>query len=774
MTSKSSFFDLMKNKMKRNLWELLSFSLVFALYFPVASFMCIGQRMLRSEFFTSTELAAARRYIYNDFVQQISGMSIVAVLTLMAVVCAFTGFSYLHFRRQTDFYHSLPIRRFRLLAVNTLVNIIFVAVPYLVMSIISALIMGGASGYTGLVIMALRYFFIEMGFFLLIFMVAVLAMMLTGNTKVGLLGMVILFAWGPYIVYLWEGLYSQYFDTYYRLWADTAAIAKYTSPVAWALITDGSNIMIRAIIAYILAALFYLLNLRLYDLRKSEKAGSSMTFKVTMEPIKFIVAVPASLGIMAIFGGIMNNSVSWGGAAAVLGALLISGIMEMIYALDFKQFFAHLPTTISCIVIALIGFAFFNFDLSGYDLYIPDISDVDSIGIYTSALEDIYGREDLFRLDDTTGEPDLIYGYPEEQDVADRMEIVENAPFANELLANISKIRAEYGDEIDSAGRRDSTSIWGLLAAWKLKNGQTVYRRYTIDMSMVSDELVELYDDPEYKEGTYPILTKTEEEIDDLRAVAFQDIFGLHEIPFDAKDEDEEKAAIIKLYDTYKKELSSLKALDRRTHSPVTALQFRDSYFDGIYETVKAKFTKGDYNALDYVGLYPVYSTFTETLKLMKEYGCDINFGLDADDVERIVVSDIGYYGTTIGSDDLSYDAGPEVADSVVAESEDDASTQKPDLVVTDKDEIEEILNASLYNLSCSNSLRARWETADVSVNLIASFRQDNYDAASESIPATLYLYFAADDIPDFIREYFGITDDDISGVTNYIGQSAI
>lgn len=770
MTSKNSFFDLFKNRFIRNIWELLAFSLVFAIFFPVACFISIGQRMNGSELFSETRLSAARRYIFNDFAGQVSGIPLIMLLTLMAAVCAYVGFSYLHESKQTDFYHSLPVKRSTLFAVNTLVNIAFVAVPYLIMSFFSALIVSSASGHSGCIIMTLSGFLSGMAFFLLIFMTAVLSMMLTGNSKVAVLGMIVLFAWGPYVITLWEGLYSQYFDTYYRLWENTNAIIKYTSPVAWALGPDGSNVIMRAVVAFILAILLYGINLLLYRHRKSEKAGSSMAFKLTEIPIKFIIAVPAAVGIMALFGGLMNNSPSWGGVSSVLGALIVCGIMEIIYALDFKKFFAHLAATIGCVLVTLIIFAFFNFDLSGYDLYNPDLSDVDSIGIYTSALEDIYGRESILELDEGSDEPSLIYRSLDNQDVVDRMNIKDNAALANDILRAISEFAGKYDKDIyRSTSAQTSDTIWNLLARWKLKNGKTVYRQYTLDMSMVSQDLSALYDTREYKEGTYPLLTWSEEELDDLTAVGYQDILGLHTIPFEGLDEEEKKNAIRELYDTYKSELLSLTAQDRSTESPVTTLQFRNSYFEETYQTYVKYLASASYNELDYVGHYPVYSSFTGTLELMQRYGARINADLDADNVDSIAVTDLGIYGSNVvmASEDVT---------QAEAVTDSESTTPKPNLVVTDKDEIQKILDVGLYNLSCSNSLRARWDSTDCILNLSMKFLNNaasTQDTSGSSISSTLYIYFPADSIPDFVREYFDITDEEIAEVTNCIGWPA-
>lgn len=770
MTSKSSFSDLVKNKIKRSLWQLVAFSFLFALYFPVQSLMYVGQRMDGSEIFSEQQLNTAKRYIYNDLMSQIDSVALILLLTLIAAVCAYAQFSYLHDRKQTNFYHSLPIKRSVLFFINVITCIISVALPYLVMSLLSAGIVTAYSGYPGCISQTLLEFFINLGFFLLIFMTAVLAMMLTGNAKVGVMGMIALFVWGPYCVYMWEGLYAQYFDTYYRLWENTSAIAKYTSPVVWAFGDGVTSDLQRGILAYIATLVLYALNFWVYRVRKSEKASSSMIFKWSEVVIEFVVAVPAALGIMAIVAGIMNNSPVWAGFAVVIAAIVVCGILEIIFKLDFKKFFARRLEMLICVLVSVLGFAFFNFDLSGYDLFIPDISNVASIGIQTYGLEDIYGNEGTIHLETTDGteSPSLIYTYLSAEDVADRMHIAENAGAVNETLRKISIIRDEHQDTSADSVSPYYNGMYRVLAAWHLNNGTTVYREYTIDLSMVSDELSELYDDEEFKEGTYPVLAWSEDEVSDLQEVGYQDVFGVHTLTFAGMNEEEKKTAIAELYNTYTEELKALTLEDRSTHSPVTTLQFRNSYFVQMYETILSS-VHYSYNDLDYYGHYPVYSSFTRTLELMERYGADINSGLNADDVDRIVISDLGTY------DSYTQDVATEYAAN---------TTAKPDLEVTDKTQIQEILDATIYNVSCSNSLRARWDSLDCMVNLEREFQVDAYSNGADtavddstsssyssgSMPSTIYFYFAADNIPDFVREYFELTDEELSIATNSLG----
>ncbi len=49
---------------------------------------------------------------------------------ILAVTCGVSMFAYLHNRRKVDFYHSLPISRSRLFAVNYATGALCALVPY--------------------------------------------------------------------------------------------------------------------------------------------------------------------------------------------------------------------------------------------------------------------------------------------------------------------------------------------------------------------------------------------------------------------------------------------------------------------------------------------------------------------------------------------------------------------------------------------------------------------------------------------------------------------
>ena len=87
--------------------------------------------------------------------------------------------------------------------------------------------------------------------------------------------------------------------------------------------------------------------------------------------------------------------------ALVSGCIIIHCVIEIIYNLDFKKLFMHKLVLAGCLIGSLAIFAFFRFDISGFDSYMPDASKVSSAGIFSNGIENMYSSEDDIILNET-------------------------------------------------------------------------------------------------------------------------------------------------------------------------------------------------------------------------------------------------------------------------------------------------------------------------------------------------------------------------------------
>ena len=133
MTSKISFFKLIREDIKNRSWLLALTALALFIVQPVALMISLGNRTeeLKNHYITMEQVTE----YYQGQVGFGNG-AIIFVLMFVALVCAFTGYQYLHSRVKLDFYHSLSIKRPRLFFVRYCSGFLIYAVPAFVCTIL--------------------------------------------------------------------------------------------------------------------------------------------------------------------------------------------------------------------------------------------------------------------------------------------------------------------------------------------------------------------------------------------------------------------------------------------------------------------------------------------------------------------------------------------------------------------------------------------------------------------------------------------------------------
>ncbi len=781
MTSKSSFFDFLRDNFIRRMWTLALSVLVFFFHFPISSLLISDAGLKYVDPANAYELARAKRYIYNDFIGLHNNQLILFLLVLLSVIVAFSAFSYLEDAKKTDFYHSLPISRNKLFYVNVINSLIIVAVPYFFMSLLSAIIIQSKTGYTDCIGIALTAFLQNYGFYAFLFMTAVLAIMLTGTKPVGVLAVLTLYFWGPIFVSLVFSYMSTYYHSYYYLPDVLSNIVQASSPVFWALgLGTDTPVVFRSVMAYVLGIVLMLLNLSLYLIRKSECAGYSIAFPVIKLPAKVLVTITCALSAGLIFNSIMSSAF-WSVFAIICGTIIVHCIIEIIYNQDFKALLNHKPELLGCLIASLAVFAFFNYDLAGYDSYMPDASEVKSAGLYSGSVEDCFTESESVELIENDDYLSINYT-SSDKTVVDRMQLTDIGTVQTIAMQGIEDTGTDPYEN-----NYEKTYGGTLLIAWHLNNGKTVYRQYYMNLATVHDDLDRIIDSYEFKKGTYPILAEAEDKGNDIKGISYDDALGYHRISFNSAKGAAIAEDIKALYDAYRRDLSELTAADRRSSMPVMTIQFRDERMQEIADKLRS-FNSLYSDQLNYVLYYPVYPSFERTLKLLKDYGVTVNDDINADDINTIVISDNKAYETT--------EDGKRIV-------------PKADLIINDKEQIKEILASSHYSLNLSNALFPQFTDIDINAHLIKWHysidtaehlrdcsaapesvggeentveyigdtdiyaNTDMYDATYDDTVygdamysgrgvRSLYIFFRADEAPDFLKDYFEISDDSI------------
>lgn len=781
MISKNLFFNLMKENTKQRLWSVALIALILFFAFPVQAALLISSYLSPERIDEVWEREAQGVEIIK---QQLQGRFLewtgadngmmVFLIVIFAIVCGVSGFSYLHSKRKTDFFHSIPIRREKLFAAIYINGVLYTAVPYLIFLVISCVMIQVKAGQIFPWGEVLRTYCFHMAFFLLVYAVVIAAVMMTGNTIVSILGTAVFFLWGPGSVTLLLGYYNSYYMTFYANSDGFMKLIERSSPIAWYISAAASAVSeperagSMALWAAVVAVLFTAVCVFLYKKRPSEAAGRAMAFRKSQPVIKLLLVVPFALAGSLFFKEMMRSH-RWSIFGLLCGLVISYCVIEIIYNFDFRRLFAHKKQFVFCTVCAAAILVFFRLDLSGFDSYIPSEAKMEAAGIYCRRMDSDF-------LDNYMVEPELyssrtgnyqyvLWNSKAAGEVVDEMRLTDTASAVEigrkgveeaeaamkEYHGNPSSWRYSYFDSSDE--RRDEVII-----AYHLKGGKTVFRSYYMNLSTVRDALDRVYDSEEYKSFVYPVFTFLPS---DIAGINYQE-HGFRHVKL--KD-DEIKA---RLLEAYQRELKGLTAQVRRNESPVAAIQFKTVQIQEIIDKLREQ--KRDYSAFNNKFYYPIYPSFTETISILKECGIEPGKLLTSGNVDKIVME---YYTSDDTAEIEKYEAEAEYA-----ETEED---KRKVLTVTDKNEIQEILDSSMSNeLNCTNYLNEIYTGVNVTAYVAADKKQqeNEFDPEEESGAVfatradsekdveeqyrTYSLYFDYDKIPEFVKETFKLTEENM------------
>ena len=690
MTSRSLFFKYMKENTKQRIWSLALALLLCFFAFPVTTALGISiafrPENLNSSLPADLALAQAQRDFTRDMLRMYSmkGGALAFMLTIAAVVLAASGFAYLHSKKKTDFYHSLPIRREMLYAVTCLNGFLYMAVAYLGFLTIAAVMIrvkGVPFDWGSLYLASVEH----LCFFALVYMTAILSMLLTGNLVVGLLGTGVLFSWGPVICMTISAYFSEYFTTFYGDDSFLLALSERTSPVAWYVKACMSSQPGRmALWAMLAAAVLFLLGMLLYRRRPSEAAGHAMAFPITEPIIRFLIAVPSSLLLGAMFHSMMYED-GWTVFGLVCGLLLVSCIIEIIYHFDFKSLFAHKRQLLVSAVFVGVVFAIFRFDLFGYDRYLPATEKLASGGIYSDLLDPDATSQYHSTVEYTEGWYGVTFDALPSSTLADEMQISDDQGL--ELLHTIAAQgvhdAAQARDRFLRGGGRSydveegDEAFRNVTIAWHLRNGRTVYRSYRVNVSGVRAALESVYDLDAYKTAMYPVLSLS---ADDVAGINYKEEDECSHVKLAGADV---KAALLA---AYQEELKALTSETRAHEMPIAEIQFKTNEQQALIQKLRDE--GGNYTLFNHYYYYPIYPSFTKTIALLRACGVEVGGTVTPEKTASITLS---YQGVSVSEDEMA-PADTELGQRQRKYLSDDSRAM---LTVTDPEQIREILAAS-------------------------------------------------------------------------------
>lgn len=609
MTSKISFAKLLREDMKRRSWLLALCTVAFFLLGPVICLMNLESQFRRVRLDMGQYTLKDVKEWFLGFVGFNNGL-LMAAVCICAVLCAVTGYQYLHSRTKVDLFHSIPVKREKFFLVQYVSGILFFLIPY-VLCMVLCLLIGAFQGVvtarhvlycTGSIGLGILYF-------LMIYHVAILAMMLTGKLLVGILGTAVFCGAGTALSMLQTRLFQSFYDTYFTTVSETGtAIRSALSPIegyfyaAGRLGTKGKFPGVFLLAALMIAILLLALDLWLYKRRASEAAESAMAFSKTEGIVKVCMIVPASLWAGLLMGSFntydSSVNIGWFIFGVLVSLLLLHTIVEFIYHMDFREILRKKWSLLAAAVLAFGCSAVFFFDLTGYDSYLPREDKIDGMSVYTSNFNGRFSYPYDSELSYNTGSEQRILDQVKVKDfqmIYDlAQEGVKNKNLRKEVYAmeesRIAVSRAKLG-ETSSEEQYDNVFI-----KYHLKSGRDVYRRYFVKYESSEKCIEQLCNNKEYKESLFPINYVKEENV---TKCTLTDRYQRETI---LKLTDEEKARLIR---TFREEQNNA-SYETMTQGPIAGVLSmevkEDEYSTSMYQ-------------------YSISPGYTDTIALLREFG---------------------------------------------------------------------------------------------------------------------------------------------------------
>ena len=143
MTSKTLFFNLMREDFKKKIWVIVVALITFLFVGPTHMLMRM-EDMYNNGYMVKEEINASILYYMSP---EYFGNSMIPAA--MAIVLGIAGFTYLFSKKKVDMYHSIPVKREKLFFssyLNGIIAFLFVYLVTLLISIISLVMQGHLTG----------------------------------------------------------------------------------------------------------------------------------------------------------------------------------------------------------------------------------------------------------------------------------------------------------------------------------------------------------------------------------------------------------------------------------------------------------------------------------------------------------------------------------------------------------------------------------------------------------------------------------------------------
>ena len=719
MTSASlSLGEKIKNHrtyINRTLWTSYVALPIMAAYFILGVIMMVSRSINYAQIFNQPDAVLYEEKL--KAVTRILGMESFSwfFTIIIAFMFALQGFSYIFNQSQLDFYLSQPTTRAQRIRRNYFNAISTYIIIYVVCELIALLIaacMGACNGYVLLsaLIETVRCLFI----FFTFYNITVLAVLLSGTLPIAVL-LTGAFAFISMIISAEITLFkSIFFATYSYMEPDRAYLSPVSdviyvfsnlisnvtsgriSPTSMEYITQGLKTLrlgdIDSLVAGVIAFIFVII---LSKLRKTEWAGTSIPLRPFRWLVKIVTCIVVGIGsgyvVYMVYETVWNSRIYLMMLFVMVIATIITGcVVEVILEGNIKRFYKGIAQTVMALSIVTLTFVICRGDLLGFDTYVPAPDKVASGAL----------------LDD--GRSFNTYGavYPGYDSISDEYMVITDVDDLVKIASYGMKTKRE---EVKNMQEGHGGNLgYDSVVLFRLKNGRKVYRSVTIPYDVVDDELQRVVSSEAYKTGHFDIFH-------DEYIRAIDETAKDHTLRFTVASQsgslDTKNFSFAELSDAYRKDLlDNYSFMYMKEHMPIGTVEYDSKDDTYIYGTLD------------------VYENFTNTIALLKKYEIFRSNEIETDKVRFIKV--VNYY--------------PGFDTEVTPAEELDGNMESKDCTYSEKEQIEEILNASL----CTGYYNPWYNYNNINSQYYAEIVLDNDDMYYGGFTYS----FLKGKVPDFVK----------------------
>lgn len=488
MTSKTSFFNSLREDLRHRIWVPALACVVFLLGLIFSTLAIQSFSLTRLNEPESYQVARLLENIGNMYGYRNFALTLVAFTG--AVICGLQGFSYLTNKCRLDFYHSLPLKRDELFVIRWFNGILFYAVPCLVFSVLSCIVLAAFGFMSTTVLSAVCCGFLHnLLIFLLVYHSAILACMITGNVLVAIAALGTFFIYAFSITQLMPAFMNVYYTTYANFNSGLVYYLNYLSP-GWLIFKLYDNPTVSLYLFTVIFTIVLLaLDLVLYRLRASEATGKAIAFPKLRPVFRVLIVVPVSLYTGLVFGQVAPDAEPfWSIFGLLVFLILAHAILEVIFDFDVHSAFHHKKELIACAVFSVAFMTVFLTDVLKLDEQIPSQHSVEAVYM------DLPIDNDLNYCDMKTGNYISITDYRE-----------NHAVLSGDDLDKAYALLAFRGNE--NIYENNDRHVMNLNVRFVKNSGQSEYRRFYMVLEDAEDALADVFNCTSYKQGHYEIFS---------------------------------------------------------------------------------------------------------------------------------------------------------------------------------------------------------------------------------------------------------------------------